>query len=186
MVQELRRHLGEDVAYFKAAEVQRRGALHYHALLRGSGTLVIGKGYLRALAVKHGFGHEVDVQPVEPRHWGYVAKYASKAAGDRTDVPWRGKRWVGGYRYEDHLDTGTGEVFTLRVGTAERKQVEAYRATYRTWSASREWGDTMAYVRAAQGHWSAIMDALPAWDGLPGVPRAWSCVVVPLRVDGSG
>lgn len=181
MVQELRRDIGE-VEFFKAAEVQRRGALHFHALVRGQGPLVVSKVYLRRLAGKHGFGHEVDVQPVEPRHWGYVAKYASKAAGDRCDVPWRGKRWVGGHRYEQLTDYVTGEVTTLRIGTSERRQVEAYRATYRTWSCSREWGDTMAYVRAAQGHWAAVLEALPSWDGLD-VPRAWAFVVVPPRAD---
>jgi hypothetical protein len=184
LMQDLRRLLGEDVQYFKAAEVQRRGALHFHVLLRGVGPLVVGKATLRALALKHGFGHEVDVQPVEPRHWGYVAKYASKAAGDRSDVPWRGKRWVGGHRFEEHVNSYTGEVLTVRVGSAERRQVDSYRATYRTWSASRDWGDTMSYVRAAQGHWSAVVAALPAWDGLlDGVPRGWACVVVPSRVD---
>jgi hypothetical protein len=189
-VQELRRSFGFRVEYFKAAEVQRRGALHYHVLLRSAGgggwarTLAVSKGDLRRLAIKHGFGHSVDVQAVEPRHWGYVAKYASKAAGDRSDVPWRGLRWVGGHRFADAVDEVTGEVSRVRVGTAERRQVESWRPTFRTWTSSREWGDTMGYVRAAQGHWSAVVAALPAWSWREdGVPAGWGCVVVPARPD---
>lgn len=177
-----------EVVYFKAAEVQRRGALHFHVLLRGpsaGGRLVVEKSSFRRLAVKHGFGHEVDVQAVQPKHWGYVAKYASKAAGDRLDVPWRGLRWVGGHRYEEHVDSFTGEVVTVRVGTAERRQVPSCRATYRTWSASRRYGDSMGYVRAAQGHWSALTAALPCWSGREnGAPALWGRALLPLRPDG--
>ena len=71
----------------------------------------------------------------------------------------------------------------VKIGTSERRQVAAYRATYRTWSCSRGWGDTMGYVRAAQGHWSAVLAALPRWDSLAGVPRSWAFVAVPLRAD---
>ena len=190
LMQDLRRLLGEDVQYFKCAEVQRRGALHYHVLLRGDPdacgrpALALSKVELRRLAVSHGFGHSVDVQAVEPRHWGYVAKYASKAAGDRLDVPWRGLRWVGGFRYIERVDTVSGECYVIRVGTKEREQVPSARATYRTWSASRRFGDSMAFVRAAQGHFSALLAALPAWDGLlGGVPASWGFVTVPARPD---
>jgi hypothetical protein len=187
LMQDLRRLMVNDLQYFKAAETQRRGALHFHVLIRSASdrrTLALDKGVLRSLAVKHGFGHEVDVQAVEPRHWGYVAKYASKAAGDRPDVPWRGKRWVGGHRFTDEVDKVSGEVVRVRVGNTERRQVESWRATYRTWSCSRRFGDTMAYVRAAQGHWSAVVAALPAWVELElGVPAGWVRVVVPSRPD---
>jgi hypothetical protein len=187
-MRDLRRLMFNDLQYFRAAETQRRGALHFHVLIRSDSecrTLFLEKTVLRRLAVKHGFGHEVDVQEIQPKHWGYVAKYASKAAGDRSDVPWRGLRWVGGHRFSDELDTGTGEVVRVRIGNTERRQVPSYRATYRTWTASRRFGDPMAYVRAAQGHWSAVVAALPCWDVPSGVSRAWSCVVVPLRPDSS-
>jgi hypothetical protein len=173
----------------KAAEVQRRGALHFHALIRSDtdsvwgGPLVIDRAWLRRLAVRHGFGHEVDVQSVEPRHWGYVAKYASKAAGDRLDVPWRGERWVGGHRFADSVDRVSGEVSRVRVGTTERRRVPSYRPTYRTWTASRDFGDSMGYIRAAQGHWSALIAALPAWGHLDSVPPVWGRVMVPARPD---
>ena len=191
LLQDLRRYWGNNVQYFKAAEVQRRGALHYHVLIRSSSfdgwvrTLAITVGELRRLALRHGFGHEVDVQAVQPKHWGYVAKYASKAAGDRSDVPWRGLRWVGGHRFEDVVDSSTGEVVRVRIGSTERRQVPSARATYRTWSASRDFGDAMAYVRAAQGHWSAVVSALPSWVRPGGAPAGWGAVLVPFRPDTS-
>ena len=150
-VKALRRHLmTDDLQYFKAVEPQRRFALHLHVLVRrDDGPLSISKVELRKLAMHYGFGHEVDVQGLLPGHASYVAKYASKAADDRKDVPWRGLR-----RFE-RVDMTTGEI---RKGTAV-----AYRPTYRTWSASGRWGERMAEIRAAQGHHEAVMAALVPW-----------------------
>lgn len=80
------------LSYFKAAEVQRRGALHFHVMVkRIDGTPAkLSVQLLRKLAVKHGFGHSVDVQRLEPGHAAYVAKYVSKASDQRVDVPWSG------------------------------------------------------------------------------------------------
>jgi hypothetical protein len=122
----LRRQLGE-VQYAKAAECQRRGAVHFHALIRCDKDLTRRVRALRRLAVHLGFGHELDVQSVEGmRAAGYCAKYASKATDDRQACPWADRR--------------TGE-----VGTAMR---------LRTWTASRSWGTTMATIRAEQRAWA--------------------------------
>lgn len=127
--QDLRRHLGQQIQYFKATEVQARGALHLHVPLR----LVVGTQLhlptIRAMAIAHGFGHSVDLRTVknEVGLW-YVAKYVSKASAMRSSVPWR------------KVDQDSGE---LRL-----------TPTYRTWSASRQWGLTMAAVRQAQQEWA--------------------------------
>ena len=42
-------------------------------------------------------------------------------------------------------------------------------ATFRTWSASRDWGESMADVRDAQWHYVALLAVLPGSD----VPGAW-------------
>ena len=149
LMQDLRRHWELPAQYFKAAEVQRRGALHFHLLVRAGLPLALHKGVLRRLAIKHGFGHEVDVQAAQPSHAAYVAKYVSKASDERRDVPWRG------HARTERVDPVTGELTKGRRVT--------YAATYRTWSASREWGDTMAWVRAAQQHHVMLLDLLVPW-----------------------
>lgn len=149
-MQELRRAFATDLQYFKGAEVQRRGALHYHVLIRGPRPLALSRSALRRLAIRHGFGHSVDVQGLEPAHAGYVSKYVSKASDDRTDVPWRG------YARTERLDPVTGELVKGRR--------VAYAATYRTWSASARWGDSMAYVRAAQAHYVMVLERLIPWN----------------------
>jgi hypothetical protein len=123
--QDLRRDLGQQVQYFKATEVQDRGALHLHVPLR----LVVGTkvnlAAIRRLAISHGFGHSVDLRVVKNEAGlRYVAKYVSKASAFRPIVPWR------------RIDQATGEVRTW--------------ATYRTWTASRCWGKTMGQVKAEQ------------------------------------
>jgi hypothetical protein len=134
-VQDLRRALG-DVEYCRAAEVQKRGALHFHVLVRcdSLGRSVDnprrpeGEWWLRRLAIKHGFGHSVDLQVVRTEAAaGYCAKYASKSAADRDALPW--------------LDVRTGE-----VGTGNRR--------YRPWSSSRRWSPlTMRALKTAQAEW---------------------------------
>lgn len=140
-MQDLRRAFGE-VQYCRAAEVQKRGALHFHVLIRtteqafgtpgtrrlwASDQSHVGSP-LRLLAIKHGFGHEVDLQLVRTEGAaGYCAKYVSKSADDRETLPW--------------IDRATGEVVT---GVAR----------YRPWSSSRRWSDvTMLALRLAQAEW---------------------------------
>jgi hypothetical protein len=169
-MRDLRRLLDDDgLQYFRAVEVQRRGALHYHLLLRrddGAPT-VIPLRALRELALKHGFGHSVDAQPVQSGHAAYVAKYVGKAADSRRDVPWRGSRWVVKRGFVDPL---TGEILP-----DERRRVPSWSPTYRTWTASRRWGRSMAEVRAAQAHHVLVLAALPSWATVP-ARRAWSAL----------
>lgn len=163
-VQDVRRETGVDVQYFKGAEVQRRGALHFHVLVKAPGTmpLFLSVAAVRRLALKHGFGHEVDVQPIDSRrHVGYVAKYVSKAAADRPEVPWRGRRRV------ERVDKATGEMV--------KGWRPSCRPTYRTWTASRGWGASMRQIRADQQHHVLVLEVLPAWGS------GW---VLPLEVAG--
>jgi hypothetical protein len=169
LVMALRRELG-DVAYFKAAEVQRRGALHFHLLVRVPAGARLPIGRLRAIAIRYGFGHSVDVQPIQPHHAAYVAKYASKAAGERDDVPWNGWARV------ERIDRHTGEV--------TRGHRKVYRASYRTWSASRDWGRLMRDVRRSQAHYEIVMSALPNWERFRVYPEGELVLSVPARPRG--
>lgn len=76
-----------------------------------------------------GFGHSVDLAPITSSKQVayYVSKYVTKATDSRADVPWLG----------DVIDYDTGEV---TEGIVDGR--------YRTWSMSRQWGLTMAAVRA--------------------------------------
>jgi len=87
---------------------------------------------VQEMAVAAGLGCVVDLKLVKGRNGianvaQYVAKYVSKACGDRDEIPWLG----------EVLDVETGELVTQDV-----------RATYRTWSASRGWFVSMATMRA--------------------------------------
>ena len=122
---ELRRRL-PDLAYWRAVEVQRRGALHLHVLLASQGALDAPE--VRRLAMAAGFGCNVRWDPLRGHPAGaarYVAKYVTKGASDRWTVPWR----------RDLVDKITGELTT-----------QTY-PTYRAWSCSRSWGITMAELR---------------------------------------
>ncbi|MCR6703402.1 MAG: hypothetical protein NVV66_01450 [Cellulomonas sp.] len=181
--------------YFKAAEVQKRGALHLHVLVRreDGAPLVVRKRVLRALAIKHGFGHSVDVQPVETGHASYVAKYVAKSADERETVPWRARKWVRPKGRDVVLvrgtmwDRGTGEELGPPL------MAESAHPTYRTWSASRAWGLSMLAVRADQRHFVMTLAELPAWATWAGkdcVPlraasAAWARVAAPDRPDAS-
>jgi hypothetical protein len=114
--------------YLRAVEVQKRGALHLHILVWAPALLDVAA--LRRDAIRYGFGHSVDLAPIvagSRRHAYYVSKYVTKACDSRDDVPWRA----------DVVDHETGEIRRMRSG-----------ATYRTWSASQDWGLTMKEVRA--------------------------------------
>lgn len=140
-MQDLRRRYG-NVQYARAAEIQGRGAIHFHILFRSCGyrglsaqeaALASGDpdAPIRLLAMKHGFGHEVDLQMVEG-DWaaGYCAKYVSKSCDSREGVPWMA------------LDPDSGELIEVRG-----------HGRFRTWTSSRRWGSTMAEVKRAQAAW---------------------------------
>jgi hypothetical protein len=131
----LRKKLGVDVQYCKAAECQHRGALHFHAMVRTDAVLSLKE--LRALAMSHGFGHEVDLDAFDTedpyqaqRAAWYCAKYVSKTCDDRGSLPW--------------LDRHTGE---LTEGNSR----------YRAWTSSRTWGLSMAALRRYQQAWARAM-----------------------------
>lgn len=143
LVQDLRRNYDPDLQYARVAELQKRGALHYHVLVRGSDDAITAMlaGYrksdpdcaIRALVEKHGFGHEVDLQPADGGTVRYLLKYVTKFAEQRAEIPW--------------LDTKTGEIVT----GADR---------YRVWTASRLWGPTMREVREVQRAWAQERGAI--------------------------
>lgn len=110
----------ERFEYFKAVEVQKRGALHLHVIVRLPAPRKLSKTRVRFLAIRHGYGHEVDVQAVNEAGaaaW-YVAKYVAKASSDRHEVP--------------YVHRVTGEVGPGR---------------WRTWTTSRMWGESMGSLK---------------------------------------
>jgi hypothetical protein len=131
-IEQLRRETGLPVQYFRAAEVQRRGALHFHVLIRlpRSRGGVLSVDQLRRLAIAYGFGHSVDLAVVEDHRASlYVAKYVSKSCAARASMPWVHGR--------------TGEVTDGH-------------GRYRCWTSSRHWGQSMTDVRAEQAAWWAV------------------------------
>lgn len=126
----------EGLQFFRGVEVQKRGALHDHALVWSP--VPLDARWLREVAMDAGFGHALDLAPCEPgskRAAYYVSKYVTKATDSRESVPWAA----------DYVDRETGEVF--RADGPGR---------YRTWSMSREWGTTMAVVRARAAAYAAL------------------------------
>lgn len=191
-IQELSRKMGADfltydaegrarrvrgLTYFKAAEVQRRGALHFHLMIRR----LDGKPFrasaslVRRVALKHGFGHSVDVKRLEPGHAQYVAKYVAKAADSRQAVPWIKTKVVRDHVHEG--DAATGEIFST---TTVERTVTSFDASYRTWSKARSWGRDMREVREDQQHHVLTLLALPCWSERSSSP-GWSLLDVPRR-----
>jgi hypothetical protein len=146
-LQALRREFeryGIDVEYAKSTEVQKRGALHFHALLELVGLprgqrCPVPVSRIRALAIRHGFGHSIDFDSGTD-HAGfasYCAKYVSKSVDQRGEVPW--------------LDRETGEL--------------CESARYRTWSRSRAWRCSMREVKAAGAEWIRSQASRPTGAG---------------------
>lgn len=126
-ITDVRRTIGE-CEYMAAKEVQKRGALHIHAPLRFTRPTTVRLSKIRALAIRHGFGHEVHLDPIAPERvdsacW-YVSKYVSKSSTERDRAPF--------------VHHQTGEVGPGR---------------WRTWTSSRAWGSSMAAVKASQRAW---------------------------------
>lgn len=114
------------VVFCGAVETQKRGALHRHLVLFSDVELDHRGVQEKALAA--GYGCVLDLQELSSpgQVARYLAKYVTKAAGDRQVVPW------------ESLDPETGEV-------------TGKRATYRLWSSSRSWGVTMRQIKAVMG-----------------------------------
>ena len=115
--------------------MQQRGALHLHIVMRVQRLAALLGDFdkrdpfcsLRQLVERHGFSHEIELEPATEAAAWYCAKYVSKSFDDRQTLPW--------------LDRHTGE---LSNGNGR----------YRPWSASRRWGATMASIRATQAAWA--------------------------------
>lgn len=125
----------EGLQFFRGVEVQQRGALHDHAMVWSP--VPLDPRWLREVAMDAGFGHELDLAPCVPgskRAAYYVSKYVTKATDARESVPWA----------TDYVDVETGE---MSRGDGPGR--------YRTWSMSREWGATMADVRARAAAYAA-------------------------------
>lgn len=127
LLEDLKRKFGLELAYFKVTEVQERGAFHFHVRVRIISGRWPSKAELRALVIHHGFGHEVKADWDKDRADGgknaaaYCAKYVSKAVTLRKAVP--------------YVHPRTGEVGPGR---------------WCVYSKSRNWGVTMAGVKANQ------------------------------------
>jgi hypothetical protein len=128
-----------ELQYFRGVEVQKRGALHDHAMVWSP--VPLSKTRLRSLAMAAGFGHELDLADCVPgskKAAYYVSKYVTKATDSRDLVPWIGQV----------IDYETGEVTEGLVP-----------GRYRTWSMSREWGLTMRDVRAEASVYARAKEA---------------------------
>jgi len=153
--------------FMRGVEVQDRGALHDHAMIWSPTELSVDEVRRRAIAA--GFGHEVEMPPVEPgsrKAAYYVSKYVTKATDARDRVPWAA----------DVVDLQTGEVSRGRVS-----------GRYRTWSCSRGWGDRMADVVAAARAYAEMVQARSDQASLDlalGAVRAVLGPVQPLADDG--
>lgn len=127
----------------RGVEVQKRGALHDHAIVWSP--VPMSLAVVRELAIRAGFGHSVDLAPCKAGPNGvpaYVTKavagYVTKATDARHEVPWLP---------EGTIDDGTYLVDDVS-GEVLGRSPSLHGAPYRTWSCSRSWGLTMAAVRA--------------------------------------
>ena len=148
-----------DVQYFRALETQRRGALHVHALLRVTRQVVLTPERMqevRRIAMRHGFGHEVDAQAVgagaldQVTAARYVAKYVSKSSASQPLMP----------KADTAPTTASCRVLHARsprsgghpAGACRHDRTRTERKPFlmRLWATSRRWGSQLSVVRAAQ------------------------------------
>lgn len=132
-------HLQRDLAtlwgverfeYFKAVEVQKRGALHLHVCIRVASVVRVQRSSVRRLVIHHGFGHSMKLDALTAGDTGaasYCAKYVAKSCTERDVVPF--------------VNCRTGEIGPGR---------------WRAWSSSRRWGSTMKDIRAEQLAWRSL------------------------------
>ena len=136
-----------EVQFFRGVEVQKRGALHDHAMVWSP--VPLDKKTLRGFAMRAGFGHSLDLAlcaPGSKKAAYYVSKYVTKATDARGEVPW----------VVDHVDRETGVVHRLESD-----------GKYRTWSMSKKWGLTMAQVRAAAREYAEVRRTAVPYETVP-------------------
>ncbi|WP_073390011.1 hypothetical protein [Jatrophihabitans endophyticus] len=117
-----------------------RLGLHDHVIIRTR--YALDEKQIRRLVIQAGDGHSVSMDDMEPgsrREASYVSKYVIKSADARWQVPWRA----------DVVDIESGGEVTR----------ELVKARYRTWSALRNWGLTMAQLRAEAAVWAVAQPA---------------------------
>jgi hypothetical protein len=124
----------------KSWELQKRGALHVHAMLRFSGPCSFAdvSAALEAYRSAHWFGESmtVDAVPVHDelqiaRRAGYVAKYCTKGYDDLQEVP------------------------MLVAGFVQRSRLAPF-------SKSNNWGSTLAECRQNRRAWVVAARGAPA------------------------
>ena len=114
------------LTYIGSVETQKRGALHRHVVLNVDRPLFPEE--VQELALAAGYGCTYDVQVINSAQkaaW-YISKYVTKAAGERSEIPW----------IADVLDKTTGEIRRMKT-----------TATFRSWSAAQSWGFTLKGLR---------------------------------------
>jgi hypothetical protein len=154
-VTDLRRRWRLRVSYFRGVELQERGAIHYHVIVRVTGGRMPTLAQLRELAIAHGFGHALKVDALtggqgRARAAGYVSKYVSKSSTERRRAP--------------YVHRVTGEIGPGR---------------WRTWSASRDWGLTMGALRRSQAVWATAKRAEAEATSPDGARRPGGPLLIP-------
>lgn len=149
-----------DFAFIRFPEVQKRGALHFHILVRVQGAL--DPHVVQDAALAAGFGCAVDVQEVSgQRAVMYVSKYVSKSAAARAGCPWiaprkvsAGPGWIDPHSGELHAHEGDSETCDAVAGGClhgpDRMEIRVTTgpASYRNSTQSQDWGLTVAHIRA--------------------------------------
>lgn len=77
------------VEKFRGVELQARGALHGHFLVRSTAGLRLSKGLLRSLARRHGFGVQVDVRRATADDAMYLSKYVCEQVVVEESMPFK-------------------------------------------------------------------------------------------------
>ena len=117
----------QDVTFIGSVETQRRGMLHRHIVVFTEGH--VEHADLQRIALAAGYGCVLDLEPLQSvqKAARYVAKYVTKSSAERAEVPW----------VRESIDETTGEIVELQT-----------KATFRTWSSSRDWSVTMKALKA--------------------------------------
>jgi hypothetical protein len=100
---------GAQIAYWKVAEMQKRGLIHYHLIVRG--LRFLPHEVMRSLAVRTGFGPRVGVMRPEPKKggirglFGYYSKYLTKGMfvwEEPSHVVTMSRSWCQSWRSRGH------------------------------------------------------------------------------------
>ena len=159
-------HGFRDVQFFRALELQERGALHIHVVLRLRGAAVIDDDTRRqvtSIAMHHLFGHEVDIKKIgsgkldQVQAARYVAKYVTKSKRMRIPLPLRKScscmPWDESQTPESPHDYDSLDMPVWREKSCEHPR-QPMRRRFRLWTCSRRWGMSLATMIVVQTCWS--------------------------------